>query len=323
MDRKELAKKELDRNIQILKDDFVLVSDPDAEEVASIVMNAKGEERTMKEFAEATGISAPTLSRIVNGKISKPMSVENMLRIIDKSVEESSANFFALVRANGYISKSEQKAIRDRQHVRKARQGLQVTVKGLMSLIIKAAFVDRGCATDVTVLGDNPGGLESMFEHAPKYDFNLKTQYEDDKYDWVFYLLPYSSEDYVTERFSVDKLGCQILRELSPIFMTDAWKPELYSDTKITFALIDRDLYKIFYGYLSQAKFNNRFSICLLNTDTGKVEETSFETVDKKHNKNLFDLPPIMSASFLEDSVANEIMGNDFLFFESGEEGSE
>lgn len=323
MTKKEEARKELDRNIQILKDDFVLVSEPDAQEVASIVLNAKGEGRTMKEFAEATGISAPTLSRIANGKISKPMSVENMLRIIEKSVDESSANFFALVRANGYISKSEQKAIRDRLHMRKARQGFQVTVKGLMSLLIKAAFVDRGCSMDANVLDDNPGGLESVFEHMPKYDFNLRTEYKDGEFDWVFYLIPHSSEDYVTEKFDVDKLGCQILRELSPVFMTDAWKPELYADKKITFALIDKDLYEVFYEYLSQARFNNRFSICLLNTDTGRVEETSFRTTDNKPNESLFDLPPILSATFTEDGVASEIMGNDFLFFESGEEGDE
>lgn len=320
MTDKEMARKELDRNIQILKDDFVLVSEPDAQEIASIVLNAKGEGRTMKEFAEATGISAPTLSRIANGKIAKPMSVENMLRIIEKSVEESSANFFALVRANGYISKSEQKAIRDRQHVRKARQGLQVTVKGLMSLIIKAAFVDRGCSMDVTVLDDNPGGLESIFERVPKYDFNLRTEYKGDEFDWIFYLIPHSSEDYVTENYDVDKLGCQILRELSPLFMADAWKPELYAGKKITFAMIDKELYDVFYNYLKQARFNNRFSICLLNTDTGRVEETSFATADNNPNESLFDLPPIMSTTFAEDGVASEIMGNDFLFFESREE---
>lgn len=323
MTKKEAAKKEWDRNIQILKDDFVLVSEPDAQEVASIVLNAKGEGRTMKEFAEATGISAPTLSRIANGKISKPMSVENMLRIIEKSVDESSANFFALVRANGYISKSEQKAIRDRQHVRKTRQGLQGTVKGLMSVVVKAAFVDRGCSMDATMLEDNPGGLESIFGHVPKYDFNLRTEYKDDEFDWVFYLIPHSSEDYITEKFDIDKLGCQILRELSPIFMTDAWKPDLYADKKITFALIDRDLYEVFYEYLRYARFNNRFSICLLNTDTGRVEETSFETANKKPNESLFDLPSIMSATFAEDGVTSEIIGNDFLFFESGKEGDE
>ena len=135
---------EMDENIKALEADFVLVSEPDAETVAKLVLEAKGEERTMKEFAEATGISAPTLSRIVNGKITRPMSVINMLRVIDKSVEESSANFFALARANGYMSKSEQRAIRDRVQVRKQKNGVYMTVKELMSLIVKAGFVDRG-----------------------------------------------------------------------------------------------------------------------------------------------------------------------------------
>ncbi len=308
---------EMDENIKALEADFVLVSEPDAETVAKLVLEAKGEERTMKEFAEATGISAPTLSRIVNGKITRPMSVINMLRVIDKSVEESSANFFALARANGYMSKSEQRAIRDRVQVRKQKNGVYMTVKELMSLIVKAGFVDRGCQADTTILENNPGGLESIFEHVPKYDFNLRTQYKEDEFDWVFYMLPYSVQE---EGFSADKLCCQIIRELSPIFMTDSWKPDLYKDKKITFGFVDKELFEVFYAYMQQAEFNNRFSVCLLNTDTGRVEETSFIAKNFKNNESLFDLSPILSMSFAEDGIADEIMGNDFLLFDTGED---
>ena len=71
---------------------------------------------------------------------------------------------------------------------------------------------------------------------------------------------------------------------------------------------------------MQQAEFNNRFSVCLLNTDTGRVEETSFIAKNFKNNESLFDLPPILSMSFAEDGIADEIMGNDFLLFDTGED---
>lgn len=318
-----MNKAEMENNIKVLEDDFVQVSDPDGDAIAAILLKAKGESRTWKEYAEETGISAPTLSRWANGKISRPMSVENMLRIIDKSAEESAANFFELARANGYLSKTEQKAIRDRVEVRKQRKGVMVTVKSLMSLIIKAGLVDRGCTTDATILDDNPGGLESLFESVPKYDFNLRTGYKDEEYDWMFFLMPQTAEDYATGKYSADKMICQIIRELSPIFMTDAWKPEMYKGTKISFGFIDRELHDLFYDYISKANLNNRFSVCMLNTDANKVEETCFKSNIYDNSESPFDLPPILSMSMMGDGIADEIMVNDFLYFESSEEDDE
>jgi len=318
-----MNKTEMENNIKVLEDDFVQVSEPDGDAIASILAKAKGDERTWKEYAEETGISAPTLSRWANGKISRPMSVEAMLKIIDKSTDECAANFFELARVNGYLSKAEQKAIRDRMEVRKQRQGVMVTVKNLMSLIVKAGLVDRGCTTDTTILEDNPGGLESLFESVPKYDFNFRTAYKKEEYDWVFYLLPQTAENYATGKYSADMMICQIIRELSPIFMTDSWKPEMYEKTKISFGFIDKDLYELFVGYMTKANFNNRFSACLLNSDTNKVEETCFESSKYDNSESPFDLPPILSMSMMEDGIADEIMGNDYLYFEGNEEDNE
>ena len=48
--------------------------------------------------------------------------------------------------------------------------------------------------------------------------------------------------------------------------------------------------------------------------------KTSFIAKNFKNNESLFDLPPILSMSFAEDGIADEIMGNDFLLFDTGED---
>ena len=67
--------------IKVLKSDLVQVERPDEQEVASLVQKAKGK-RTLKESADLTRISASTLSRIMNGKITRPLSLEIIVRII-------------------------------------------------------------------------------------------------------------------------------------------------------------------------------------------------------------------------------------------------
>ena len=53
-------------------DNAVQIYAPDKQKLAELVIKAKGNKRTMAQFAIDTGISAPTLSRISNGKISNP-----------------------------------------------------------------------------------------------------------------------------------------------------------------------------------------------------------------------------------------------------------
>ena len=51
--------------------------------MAEMVLAAKGVERTMAQFAEATGINASTLSRLVNGNLKRPLTMDMLTAIID------------------------------------------------------------------------------------------------------------------------------------------------------------------------------------------------------------------------------------------------
>ena len=60
--------------------EYVQVRTPDKIDIAHLVNIAKGPDRTMAQFADECQISASTLSRIVNGKTTKPLAYDTILQ---------------------------------------------------------------------------------------------------------------------------------------------------------------------------------------------------------------------------------------------------
>ena len=78
---------------------------PDYAALANCVNRAKGPNRTMAQFAEDTGVSASTLSRIVNMNIKKPLSVDLIIKIFEKrAAQEDEFLLESMARANGLLS---------------------------------------------------------------------------------------------------------------------------------------------------------------------------------------------------------------------------
>ena len=69
--------------------EYVQVRTPDIMRISEYVIKAKGINRTMAQFAEDCGIGASTLSRIANGKISKPLSEDTVKAIYEHRAPES------------------------------------------------------------------------------------------------------------------------------------------------------------------------------------------------------------------------------------------
>lgn len=304
-------------NIKVLEEDFVQVTEPDYDEIAKIIHEAKGEKRTMKEFAQETGISAPTLSRMINGKLTKPMSIENIVRIISNSEIDMPANIFRFARANGYMSKVEQQSLRSRMKLRETIAGLHRSQKDFMSVIIKSGLFERGCSVDPEIMEDRSGTLFTSLGKPIKYDFYLDVEKDGEQYTWIFFTLPQKLEDYNIEMVDPEKLTSQLVKELSPVFMTDSWNLEEYSDKKISFCFVDEKLYEGFNAFLGDAHFNNRFSSILIDDLIGKVvEENGFSAAKFEANPCVFDMPVVIGITFEEDDVTEELTGDDFLFLE-------
>ena len=80
---------------------------PDYSLLASLVSQAKGSERTMAQFSEATGIGASTLSRLVNHNIKKPLSLDVIIRIYENRADEEDHSLLdSLARAMVFIQQT-------------------------------------------------------------------------------------------------------------------------------------------------------------------------------------------------------------------------
>lgn len=84
--------------------EYTLVRKCDKETLATLVNMAKGESRTMKEYADACGIDPSTLSRIVNRKNRGKSKIENIEKLAEHADPDSGVTLDMLLEANGYVS---------------------------------------------------------------------------------------------------------------------------------------------------------------------------------------------------------------------------
>ena len=314
--------------LDVIQKDFVQVTEPNPEELAEIVKAIIGD-TPLREFGAKAGLSASTLSRIINGKILKPMSAETLLNIVVSSDVDEARHvdlYRELARANGMMSRSEQQVLQRHMELRKQREELHGSVKQMISTVVLARLAERGVGIHSDE-GDDAfdvagGYIRNITELGIRYDFRLDLESETEKYAWVLWAFPQSEDDYSDGSFNPRALANQLMRELSPVFLADSWKPDLYAEAKLTFCFVDWQLFECFCHLLDGAKLNNRFSAILIDSESLYVkEERVFESADYPDSESLFDLPPVMSITQDNDDVAGELTGNDFLIFE--DEGEE
>ena len=290
-------KEEYQRYIDLLHTDFYKVALPNSKELSSILMLAKGNKK-MKEFARETGISEATFSRIINQKTKASMSPLNIARIAFHAEANNDEVFFALAKANGYISFNEQKMIDDRKRTINAYDS--ISTKFTMSCLIKSALFERGftCKESDNRTPEN----EPLINSIPQHDLFLHVTDNELEYDWIFYCIPNSSDCLSGEK-SYEALSNEFMSELSRIFIEDAWHPDLFSRSKISIVTCDLNIYHLICKELSQAKLNNWFSICYfpLNEDDN-IQETSFPVDNKTYPKSLFEIAPTNKPAVSRDN---------------------
>lgn len=307
--------------VKTLESDLVQVTSPDAAAVAEIVNAAKGD-RTLKEYADATGISSPTLSRIMNGKITRPLTTSTIVSLISESDINTLGTMYKLARASGYMSKSQQSALLGRMQLRQTREGLFASVKRLMLTVVVTELYQRGTVNDSRLLESEPGNLFTITEQVMKYDFAFDVDREGEKSEWCFICFPQTIEDYKVTPVSADKLARSMVKELSPLFLTDAWIPSQHADKKISFCFADANVFEDFCSLMDYSKFNNRFSAILIDTDNNRViEERCFDTSNGAHQESVFDLPLQIAINFDDDTVIDEVGENSFVIMSETDDG--
>ncbi len=276
---------------------------PDKVQLAAYVNLAKGSERTMAQFANACGVSASTLSRIVNHKITKPLSVELVQAIVKNASDKERVDYESVMRANGMLPKDRQEqrnpaGSKFMEHS-ESRMKLGVTVKN--------AIVDELYAR---------GHMLQFFQRLPvdelpksrfrltRYStFAIHIQGYDPRY-WNFVVnsMRFRSDD---EELSEDKKMFirRTMDRYAPVFLQDAWDPESMRDIKTTFVCVDSEAFALLKDLLGHARVNTYMSIILV--DTEKQEVVTEFSIPRKDGKELTSI-------FLEDKIAASDEEDDF-----------
>lgn len=84
--------------------EYIRVCQPNKERLAELTLKAKGENRSLTEFAKACGVNVSTLSRVINQKTTKPNSDDLIAAIAGNADPDSGVTLQDLLEAHGLAS---------------------------------------------------------------------------------------------------------------------------------------------------------------------------------------------------------------------------
>lgn len=282
--------------------EYIGVRIPDKMKIASLINEAKGS-RTMAQLAEASKVSASMLSRVVNGKITKPMSVEVIRSIAENAENKSPAFFEQLARANGLMPKAQYEE-REARGANKNRSRLEERREQETKAqnIIMTELLKRGIP--VKLLNWRDVELHSTCGQSLPFDFAIETDLGDGPIVWSFMIIPYTLSDVLGE--SNAPIGYYLrhaMQNMSGWFLTDAWEPELLEGRLHTFLFLDGSVYMSFEDtVVIGAKVNTDLSFVTLNMEEEKVNfEIYLLRRDEKKHELVFARPVAQEEDEPED----------------------
>lgn len=268
--------------------EYIEVYRPDKAKLAELIKQAKGESRTMAEFAkDCKSVSAATFSRIVNGKITKPLSTELIDIIIENAESPESISRDAFLRANGMMPKSEWE-----KNSFSGRIEERINTYKAVKHTIADELYARGCMLCVY-----PGvpweelPESSLYLRMPLSRLAIRIQGYEPKY-WNFLVhIPYPG-DYETitdEKARRTYFIRDIMDNWSPIFLRDMWEPDTLRDVKHSFVFTDKWNYDVFSDVMMKIRVNTYMSMILIDAEKNRiVEEKMIPRFDGKTLESIF-----------------------------------
>ena len=265
--------------IEVFMNEYEQIRTPDFARIASYVNHAKGKDRNMAQFAEATGIGASTLSRIVNGRSTKPLSKEVIVKIYEARADEEAVYLLdMLARANGMFPREFAERVKT-QDAFAAKRNEEISREHMMKNALIAGIVTSGMPIAQVV--NQPLYRDSV---VPAYiplkrgDFVIELPLKEDNpkigYSWTFFLYPHVHDELDGERhLSVKQLVYKILQRANGWFVMDAWDIDIIKGDKFSFCFLDEAIFNLFVESLQVAKLKTEMTAILMNPTSYTVEK--------------------------------------------------
>lgn len=302
-------------DISFLRDNVVQSHVVDKTELANFVEIAKGN-LSWSEFAKKCGYSVPTLYRIKNGDLTKPLKLEMIYSFwinneCQKTYnmgkynynEEWETGYFLLnnlVYSNGMINKNAPVVKEDFLRFSKYR-GLETNIKNTVLLYILKRW------NKVDLLNDEARMKVPELAKLSKWSFRdaVKLDIKEPSYCVFTYRIPYSSyednemqyyyDNLIDDDSFIDTYGvvtakeveCDYVYRLASFFHQDLLYPNSFDNIRLNLLFENKDYFNAYYDFVSRFKVNSYISLVLVENDN-IVEERFIERIDGKKAKSLF-----------------------------------
>lgn len=277
-------------------DNYIQTRTPDVSELANLIRKAKGVNRTMSEFAEMCGVSASTFSRIANGKITQPLSLEILTKICLNADPDAGVYIGNLTVANGMVTK-EFLSRKDSRGVNAQKDEQRFSTENEMKNIISAALLERGLAIAYQKRIHISEGVPAIAAGCGRGNLLVRVQGYEPMY-WKYKTMSYTGiKRCVVGVSPIEGIDYECEADLmfhdeAEYFLLDAWEPEKLCKVKMSYVFPDRQIYEAFYKRVENARVNNWISIVLVDLKLGCViEERFLNRVDGKTCSSVFELP--------------------------------
>jgi transcriptional regulator with XRE-family HTH domain len=296
--------------------EYLQVRIPDKEKLSRLLNKLKGDDRTMAQYAADCGdISPSTLSRILNGRISKPLSIDVLQKLYEHKSPDCELEFRYLADANGMMKKDAYESRTSRADFRNAR-------------ILERREADRALITDLSNELFDRGYMLRVIRHLFKssnsksiltnrFDYEIQLQLENTILRWQIVLLPYHLDQeringYMnTMEMSKDEATAKCLqRDMAMIFdryatnfLIDAWQPDRLKGKKQSYVFTDQLYYDEFHKYMKNTYFHNEVTTILMDeTAHTVIKEEWFNCPQAKEASRIFDKPVLYPGSNIDSS---------------------
>lgn len=253
--------------------EYTRVFEPDKEALAKLLAECKGEQRTMAQFAGAVGVSAPTLSRISNGNIIKPLSEDILKSIYANRDLSCTVELDDLYRANGLVPKEERDRMAHGVETRRLAQSLRDIAQ--QTIINELLYKGHTIKADISRgLGGRLSFSKFRNEEASdnlyfSFDLAITLPEFHDLSEWLFLImLPPMQNSSMGFRSLEQEARFQVRRSLqikNNVFLIDAWQPERFAGIKFSWVFLDKYSYNAFKEFAKSAKLNTAMSMILID----------------------------------------------------------
>lgn len=267
--------------------EYTRIRQPDRNKLAELIMRAKGDGRTMRQFAEECGVSPSTLSRIVNKKTIGANSDELIDAVYRNADPESGITLEMLLDAHGMVPR-----LRNGRTKRFEHSLLEKSIQD----IILMEIMDRGF--DISLPKSDL--LHSALNYPHKSDYALYTNAVGEKRGlWEFEIWTLAFMAKVSEQViqrQVMRIRQKILMCLGMIFMDEM------QCKKLSFIVTEEEVYEKLVESLKGCKLPVAISIIFVQLDENRIVEEYQMPL-----KSGVDVPSILDTPKFEYEEAEKV----------------